>query len=398
MSDLHVDVKGNMEWVEKYCHVPLHLPDNVFTVLICAGDVSSSLECVRRAFDILCENYDAVCFVPGNHDVWKRNDVADDNSVSKLRDLISLCHTCDIHVGPLHIYSTESSQNILDVFPLYSWYHSSWDEEPDLTDPANMEKEKECPFSMKWMDFRRCVWPNTTVSGMDFITVLPDNEKSSMASSAAPSLNSMFAKLNEPFIAKHVSDRKNIEILNKSRENGVDGAEIISKTPMITFSHFLPRQECCIEKRFLSEQHLMKVIGAQELDKQIRTLQSDLHIFGHTHIPIDVSVDGQRYIQWPLGYLREASMACAPVRRLCGPLLVYSTAEEDGAPGGIPSDIPSQNAFWSGYYRHENRMPESLKGIAPDLTARLMAVSLAASGNTSSSCPCCADKVELNKK
>jgi hypothetical protein len=130
------------------------------------------------------------------------------------------------------------------------------------------------------------------------------------------------------------------------------------------------------------------VIGSDLLDDQIRALQSDVHVFGHTHIPIDVTLQGQRYIQWPLGYLREAAMACAPVRRLCGPLLVYATSGSGG--GGIPADIASYDAFWSGYYRHENRMPDSSKGIAPELSTKLLAASLAAS-SLAPSCPCCVE-------
>lgn len=167
LSDLHVDMKGNMEWVEQHCIPPSDTPCNVFTVFICAGDVSADLNCVRRAFRHLSDNYDAVCFVPGNHgtrrlrvtyffkcvlfklldypsvvDVWKRNDIKGDDSLAKLRDLISLASLCDVYVGPLHVHCIERNASILDVYPLYSWYHSSWDQEPDLTTPAAEEKEK----------------------------------------------------------------------------------------------------------------------------------------------------------------------------------------------------------------------------------------------------------------
>ena len=113
---------------------------------------------------------------------------------------------------------------------------------------------------MKWSDFRRCKWPSTTVENCDFVTRRPSNAEPST------DLCHLFAELNEPFIAKAISTRE-------QRQN-----EGVAKVPLITFSHFLPRIECCPEKRFLSEQHLMKVIGSTPLDSQIRALQSDLHV------------------------------------------------------------------------------------------------------------------------
>lgn len=44
-----------------------------------------------------------------------------------------------------------------------------------------------------------------------------------------------------------------------------------------------------------------QVIGSAPLERQIRELGSDVHIFGHTHIPIDMTSEGVRYVQWPLG-------------------------------------------------------------------------------------------------
>jgi hypothetical protein len=73
---------------------------------------------------------------------------------------------------------------------------------------------------------------------------------------------------------------------------------------IISFSHFVPRQELCPEKRFLIEPLLSRVIGSNFLEAQIRKIRPTLHIFGHTHIPIDMELDGIRYLQWPLGYFR----------------------------------------------------------------------------------------------
>jgi predicted phosphodiesterase len=37
-----------------------------------------------------------------------------------------------------------------------------------------------------------------------------------------------------------------------------------------------------------------QVIGSNPLEAQVRRLRSDLHLFGHTHIPIDTVIDGVR--------------------------------------------------------------------------------------------------------
>lgn len=49
-------------------------------------------------------------------------------------------------MGPLHVKCTDTQAGmgygLIDVFPLYSWYHSSWDQEPDLEDANAVKKEK----------------------------------------------------------------------------------------------------------------------------------------------------------------------------------------------------------------------------------------------------------------
>ena len=136
-----MDMKINMEWLREHGGPPCNRSD-VFTVFICPGDISSDLKYVREAFELLVDMYDAVCFVPGNHDVWKRNDDPSDTSVTKLQDLLLQASICGVYTGPLHIFSTTTSVTLLDIFPLYSWYQSSWDREPDLSDPSSIAKEK----------------------------------------------------------------------------------------------------------------------------------------------------------------------------------------------------------------------------------------------------------------
>ena len=67
---------------------------------------------------------------------------------------------------------------------------------------------------------------------------------------------------------------------------------------VITCSHFLPRQELPIPKMH----EMAKGVGTVELDRQLRSAGSKLHIFGHTHINSIVEYDGVRYMQNALGY------------------------------------------------------------------------------------------------
>lgn len=80
--------------------------------------------------------------MPGNHDVWTRPNVEGDTSLLKLQDLIEVAGVCGVHMGPITVYSSELSRNILHVIPLYSWYHSDWDTERDI---PRVEVQK-CPY------------------------------------------------------------------------------------------------------------------------------------------------------------------------------------------------------------------------------------------------------------
>ena len=98
-----------------------------------------------------------------------------------------------------------------------------------------------------------------------------------------------------------------------------------ANTPLVTFSHYAPRYECVPEKRFLLEPCLAKVSGSDHLGELVLRLKPDVHVFGHTHIPIDIDLEGTYYVQWPLGSPREQSRQCARANAL-GPLELYSTA------------------------------------------------------------------------
>ena len=67
---------------------------------------------------------------------------------------------------------------------------------------------------------------------------------------------------------------------------------------VITYSHFLPRRQLC---GFLMEPLIARVSGSDVLERQVRRVMPNVHVFGHTHTPTDMVLDGIRYVQWPLG-------------------------------------------------------------------------------------------------
>ena len=71
-------------------------------------------------------------------------------SFSKLSEVLRCAQSCDVHTGPLELLpppssSTPSPQHLppsVKVLPLFSWYHSSWDTEPNLEHPHFVQAEK----------------------------------------------------------------------------------------------------------------------------------------------------------------------------------------------------------------------------------------------------------------
>eukprot|EP00602_Paraphysomonas_sp_CaronLab_P004285 CAMPEP_0185029206 /NCGR_PEP_ID=MMETSP1103-20130426/15373_1 /TAXON_ID=36769 /ORGANISM="Paraphysomonas bandaiensis, Strain Caron Lab Isolate" /LENGTH=278 /DNA_ID=CAMNT_0027563865 /DNA_START=500 /DNA_END=1336 /DNA_ORIENTATION=+ len=265
------------------------------------------------------------------------------DSVAKLREVLECALDCGVTTGPLTI-SPDKGDPVC-VFPLQSWYHSGWDTEPEISHPLYVRAEElrrrsGATFDASWMDFRQCSWPGVA-------SVNPSTKVEDL------SLASQFGALNRRFLPPH-----------KMRSQGT----------IISFSHFVPRQELMPEKKYLLEPLLAKVIGSDPLEKQIRQLQPDLHIFGHTHIPIELTLDGIRYLQWPLGNPREATAQCRLVHNT-GLLLVYDSAlikngcSENG--NGIPSPTVCSEAHWSRHYTRNKRDLNNMEELSPWLTTRL---------------------------
>lgn len=73
----------------------------------------------------------------------------------------------------------------------------------------------------------------------------------------------------------------------------------------ISFSHFVPRIDLMPEYIPLSARVLYPVLGSEILERQIRILGSQLHVYGHSHVNRNVSIDGVRYVNNAFGYPYE---------------------------------------------------------------------------------------------
>ncbi|XP_049935537.1 uncharacterized protein LOC116261375 [Nymphaea colorata] len=301
LSDLHTDYPENMEWVK-------NLPALQYRndILIVAGDVAETYNNFVLTMSILKDRFRQIFFVPGNHDVWCRREQGRYlDSLEKLNALLDACSMLGIDTSP-------SVVNDLGIVPLFSWYHESFDKERDITDVWIP------PLEMACKDFHACIWPCNLTS-------------------------------KDLSLALHF-DRMNVRYIHAVEEVQRKCSKII------TFSHFIPRQELCPEKRMLFYPDLPKIIGSDCLEERLRYIHgaaedgSACHIFGHTHFCWDALLDGIRYIQVPLAYPRERK------RRMNGgeewlPLCVY-----DSSSGGfLTSFFP---CYWSDYYAKNERNPD----------------------------------------
>ncbi|CAK9008199.1 ATP-dependent zinc metalloprotease FTSH 10 [Durusdinium trenchii] len=131
----------------------------------------------------------------------------------------------------------------------------------------------------------------------------------------------------------------------------------IQPSTVLSFSHYLPRQELFPEKRFLLDSSLHKVSGSLKLEEQIRR---DVHVFGHTHLTVDMVLDGQRYVQWALGTPREQAAMSRAVAD-SGMLILYdSMAEPCVAPVQDESTRRSLETFWGQYFSAGKRDPSQI--------------------------------------
>ncbi|KAJ0969967.1 hypothetical protein J5N97_022844 [Dioscorea zingiberensis] len=241
VSDLHTDYSENMGWVRRLSHV-LYKKD----VLLVAGDVAETYKNFVNTMAELRDRFQVVFFVPGNHDLWCRRE--GENYLDSLEKLDALLDAC----SELGVSTIPRIVNGVGIIPLFSCF----DKEKDVTGVRIPSIEMACK------DFHACRWPGE--------------------------LSNKDASLSQYFDLLNIKNNDAIEQIREKSDQ------------IITFSHFIPRQELCPEKRMLFYPNLPKIIGSDPLEVRIRSIHgqkgsmSACHVFGHTHFCWDAILDGIR--------------------------------------------------------------------------------------------------------
>ena len=79
----------------------------------------------------------------------------------------------------------------------------------------------------------------------------------------------------------------------------------IKNKNVVSFSHFLPRIDLMPSFIPPDKRILYPVLGSSKLEEQIKKLNSDIHIYGHSHVNRRVTLDSTLYINNAFGYPYE---------------------------------------------------------------------------------------------
>ena len=320
LSDLHTDRPSNLIWLKKHFRPRA----DRFDVLVCAGDISNISKTFEATLAVLVDTHAAVIFIAGNHDCWTRSGIGDKpcrDSFEKIQEIKARCAARGVHTGPCR-FVVEGGRDVV-VVPLWSWYDDAFDVEEELCETNVPPGLRSAQSRARWIDYTLSRWgPLETLEGYRF------SAREGTSHHAAKH----FARVNEVRIAATLDNL----------------AVTAGERPLVvTMSHFCPRHELLPEKRFLVDPHLPKVAGTTEIERQLRQLRSDVHVFGHTHLAWDLTLDSVRYINWPLGSPREMQNQTRVVAG-SGALVLYDAMR------GL---APTQWTFWGDWYRSHQRNP-----------------------------------------
>jgi len=266
LSDLHVDLMENAEIV---CQ--LSRRRSARDILIVAGDVTHRLDRLSDTLARLRDAYAAVCYVPGNHELWS---MAGDprTAIERFWAVQDVCRPIDVTVRPTRFGEGASA---VWIVPLFAWYTRPEEGPDSLFRP----KPGEAASFDGWADDHLVRW------------TLPDRTPTDY-----------FLSLNEP--------------------------PVPSVEPTISFSHFLPRADLMYpfergEGDTDAAFNFSRVAGTTRLDERIRQMGSALHVYGHQHRDRCRRYGATWYVSHCLGYPRERRSPAHPKR----PRVVW----EDGA-------------------------------------------------------------------
>jgi len=216
--------------------------DYLEDTLILAGDVTDELKLLETCFRELSRKFLKVLFVPGNHDLW----VLRDRTSVSMTSIDKYEQVCRVAIEN-DISMKPLQIDSLSIVPLLGWYDFSF-ASPTLE------------LMETWMDFRACVWP-------DHLQALD---------------------ITEYLLEKN---RAYLQTANQT---------------VISFSHFLPRIDLMPFFIPKSYRYVYPVLGSVLLEKQIRILKPDIHVYGHSHVNRHVTLEGIQYINNAFGTPSES--------------------------------------------------------------------------------------------
>lgn len=160
VSDVHSEHEANMEWCRAVAARADEFRDDV---LIVAGDVSPRQNILKETLSLFKATFAHVFFTPGNHDLWVRRGAVGEgssatNSLERLHEILNLCRQLGIHTSPAFAAG-------VIIAPLFSWYHSSFDKEPDIVGWTGIPEHKKV-----LSDFIFCSWPGENSSARAHFT------------------------------------------------------------------------------------------------------------------------------------------------------------------------------------------------------------------------------------
>lgn len=266
-SDLHVEHKENMAFLRA-------LEPRPADALVVAGDVCSKLELLLETLLLLRTKFAEVVYCVGNHELWSAPQ--GQHAFDKLLTILEEAQRIGVHVTPTLFGDAAADGRSggggggeggdgggcglgLAVFPLQSWHQPGW---------LRGEAEAELSLPAAAMD-AMCRWPRCLAGGRK-------------NGSVSPLMAPFFAELNAPLLAEPGLSRR------------LQGRDVVS------ISHFLPERRLHMGFRWLGD-----VEGSDPLAEQVAALRPAVHVFGHTHWSIDMTIGRTRYVQQPLGYPRE---------------------------------------------------------------------------------------------
>jgi len=328
ISDLHMDKIQNLQWLSSQQNTNdgtanIHNIPGPNDALIVAGDISHELSVLHKTLSTIVEKFQCkVFFVFGNHEAWVGGSEMDalgiKTSLEKIERVKGVCNELGVYTD--YQLVGENQQCPVWIVPIEGWYDGSLTI-PDTNDLcSNFNK-------WPWVDFFRCVWPEEHQPQIEHNGRIPVG------------LNERMLEWNTCAIDNLRADYRN-RMFPKPDANEDNEAPSSPLRSLITFSHFLPNQQCLPDwkdvncETFLKDEwfdhgaadtsaKFAKVAGSKNMDEQIRSIipsssssstlseKNDvrhIHVFGHSHRPKDFTYKGVRYIHNPLGYSRERDM------------------------------------------------------------------------------------------